>query len=340
MKTKMNFKISLFIVVVFISINAFSQSYNAQNIADLKAFLSQSSAIQSKSNASVLGITDLDNPSTWQGYSTDLNSGGFVWSVVNNEYVLARLNIGSFSNDVRNKIAGELVLDDSKKQLKSIDITGTKITKLQLTGATNALYTVFARNCPELQLIDLSTKTSGYSNLIVSGCAKLTTVLLHKNAGVLKSINIQLANIPLLATLSSFDIKAEKSNVSIDKCPIRPSQMPIVESADNSLLIKSKVPFFISEYYNTTKKYHEVSADDIIDLSAEKIINDVTSEISWVDEKDKVVKPDEVEPGKFRLKGKGIKKNGMYTVKIKNSIFESNFYGGVGEFSSMPFFCK
>ncbi len=334
--------ISFKLVVAFVlfSMNVLSQNYNVQNVNDLKAFLNQNSSVQGKTNASVLGITDLDNPSTWQGFSTDLNSGGFVWSIVKNEYVLARLNIGSFPTDVRNKIAGELVLDDSKKQLKSIDISITKITKLQLTGATNALYTVYARYCPELQLIDLSTKTSGYSNLIVSGCPKLTTVLLHKNSGVLKSISIQLSNIPLLTTLSSFNIKAEKSNVSIDKCPIRPSQMPIVESADNALLIKSKVPFFIPAYYDTTKKYHEVTADDIIDLSAEKIINDVTSEISWVDEKDKVVKPDEVEPGKFRLKGKGIKKNGLYTAKIKNSIFESNYYNGVGEFSSMPFYCK
>lgn len=188
-------------------------TYRAEEVAQLKNFLAQPSALEGKTNAEALDITDMDDPSTWKTIR---------WVKSGHEYLAERIDWSAY------ELNGELVLTDFAA-LDTLNCNGNSLTSLNVAGCgnlrqincySNKLILFKAENCPltylhcgmnQLKALDicqfpemeqLYCPDNQISTLDFTGCPELAKVVAGKNP--IQSVdlhnNLKLENLQLIGT--------------------------------------------------------------------------------------------------------------------------------------------
>lgn len=163
-------KVALFMALAFTAASALAQ-VNRNEVRQLQAFLNQP-AQEATTNAAALGITNLNDPTTWEGVTV---VGKHVTEINWKDKKLAgRLDLSNFDSltklDVsRNRlteltVAGDDVLTDlnaSRNRITSVDFSGCP--QLYKVAINNNRITEFTlENVPQLKNLNVS------SNLLAS----------------------------------------------------------------------------------------------------------------------------------------------------------------------------
>jgi lysophospholipase L1-like esterase len=338
--------------------------YNKSDLNQLVSFLMQPSTEAGKTNADVLGITNLQDPSTWPYSGTSNNSStAWVWNT-SSPKTLARIHLNNIADaSAKSKLSGDLFISPASGNLAGINLTGcNNINSFVLSGTSSGPYTAVFDGCSSLRKIDLGSKTSNFSFLTINNCIALRELILNSSAFTASNTtcNITISNNPKLSQMN-------KVNVSLSTTQTAKTLFPncFVRIKNNALLY-SKLPnivqmrtqlttadtlafntdnaFILDKWFNNTVNKHELTTEDEIDLSKEVAIKlqptstSNASTFQWYSSlTDSPVYPEIIAPGKFKLKGSGFTIGESYYVKIQNVTF-STF--GLTEIKSMPFQLK
>jgi len=335
--------------------------YNKSDVLQLISFLTQPSTVAGKNNADILGITNLQDPSTWPNSGTDA-SKVWVWDT-NSPKKFFRLYLGKITDTtVKSQLSGDISFSPASGNLAGLDISGcSNINSFELTGASGGPYSTLFDNCTNLTKINLSNKTGPFTYLMIRNCTKLRAFAF--NSGAFTSTDTQMqfdiSNNPLLSKITKVNIAV--TTIKTDKTlypdafirfknnALRFSQFPFISSfktkslTTDSILINGLNPFILENQYNYSTQRHEVAMDEIVDLSKEVSVslNNVTfntSSISWYNSSTNVqVFPVELVSGIFKLSGSGFSVGNSYFANIANSSFSSF---GLAEIKSAPFYIK
>lgn len=338
--------------------------YNKSDLNQLVDFLMQPSTEAGKTNADVLGITNLQDPTTWPYSGTSNNSStAWVWNTTSPK-TLARIYLNNIPNaSAKAKLAGNLSISPSSGNLAGINLTGcSSIKSFVLNGTSSGPYTAIFDGCNSLTKIDFGSKTSNFSYLTVKDCPALKELVLNSNAFTASNstVNVTIINNPILSIFT-------KLNVSINSTQTNKTLFPdcFVRITNNALLL-SKLPnivqmktkystadtiafntdkqFLMDTWYNASINKHEVCENDVIDLSKEVSIKLNSSSVGsassfqWYKSSDNsLVFPEIVSEGKFKLAGNAFVLGQSYHVKITNPTY--SIYG-ITELQSLPFVLK
>jgi lysophospholipase L1-like esterase len=335
--------------------------YNINDWIQLTTFLTQPSTVVGKTNADVLGITNLNDPSTWPNSGTSSSAPtAWVWDTSSPKR-LSRINLGNLSDaTVKSQLSGDLSFSPASGNLAGLSLSGcSNINSFELTGTSSGPYSTYFDNCNSLVKIDLSNKRSSFTALFVRNCPKLKTLLFNSGAFTLNNTTMQcdVSNNPLLSNITKVDVAVTSTQADkilypdnffrIRNNALRFSQLPTISkfctkriTADT--IVFSNNLFILDNLYSYNQLKHEVTMDMIIDLSNEvnvSLYTNVSSNISvfkWFKSNDNTqVYPVEITPGKFKLTGADFSVGESYYVTISNDTYSAF---GLHEVKSAPFY--
>lgn len=154
---------------------AFSQKVAKNEVKALQSFLAQPSA-KGGTNAQALGITDLGNPSSWEGVTvTDGSITAIKWD---RKHLGGSLNLNGFKN------------------LASVDISDNHIKTVSLTQLP--------------ALVSINAGKNSITEAVITGCPQLQVVKFNRN----HLSNLDLSDVPFLKSLNVAQNQVPELDVS------------------------------------------------------------------------------------------------------------------------------